>query len=120
MHAYHWQQSWCGGLGAGGEELQDKREDTHEVYMQNVIQRMHACLPLAAELVRGTGIGGGRSCKTIRKTLMKPQYSYMQDVIEIQVGKQSFSITHEAKYEMRTGSREVLPDFHVHEEFYTA
>ena len=63
---------------------------------------------------------GGRSCKTRRKTLMKPQYSYMQNVIEIQVEKQSFSIAHEAKYEMRTGSREVLPNFHVHKEFYTA
>ena len=63
---------------------------------------------------------GGRSWKTRRKTIIKPQYSYMQDVIEIQVGKQSFSITHEAKYGMRTGSREVLPDFHVHKEFYTA
>ena len=70
-----------------------------------------------------TGAGdwerGGGSCKTRGKTIMKPQYSYMQNVIEIQVGKQSFSITHEAKYEMRTGSREVLPDFHVHKEFYT-
>ena len=57
MHAYHWQQSWCGGLGAGGEELQDKREDTHEVYMQNVIQRMHA-YHWQQSWCGGLGLGG--------------------------------------------------------------
>ena len=44
----------------------------------------------------------------------------LQPKTHIRPQKQSFSVTHEAKYEMRTGSREVLPDFHVHEEFYTA
>ena len=35
-----------------------------------------------AELVRGTGSGGGRSCRARRRTVLKPEYLYMQNVIK--------------------------------------
>ena len=58
------------GTGSGGgEKLQDKREDNHEVYMQNVIewyrnviQRMHA-YHWQQSWCRGLGLGGGEAAR---------------------------------------------------------
>ena len=52
----------AGGWERGGEELQDKREDTHEVYMQNVIQRMHA-YHWQQSWCGGLGLGGGEAAR---------------------------------------------------------
>ena len=66
------------GTGSGGgEELEDKREDTHEVYMQNVIQRMHA-YHWQQSWCGGLGLGGEK----LEDKREDTHEVYMQNVIE--------------------------------------